>query len=62
MGLLSGSASVTRCIATSRPDTLEFDDFAFEHCEWLEFVVELKVLADPIVLFSGIDLTPDSRI
>ncbi len=30
MGLLSGSASVTRCIATSRPDTLDFDDFPFE--------------------------------
>lgn len=30
MGLLTGSASVTRCVATSRPDTLEFDDFAFE--------------------------------
>lgn len=30
MGLLTGSASVTRCIATSRPDNPEFDDFAFE--------------------------------
>lgn len=30
MGLLSGSASITRCVATSRPDTLDFDDFAFE--------------------------------
>jgi len=30
MGLLTGSASVTRCIATSRPVNLEFDDFAFE--------------------------------
>lgn len=30
MGLLTGSASVTRCIATSRPDQLNFDDFGFE--------------------------------
>lgn len=30
MGLLTGSASVTRCIATSRPDTLDFDEFSFE--------------------------------
>lgn len=30
MGLLTGSASVTRCVATSRPDNLEFDDFPFE--------------------------------
>lgn len=30
MGLITGSASVTRCIATSRPDTLDFDEFSFE--------------------------------
>ena len=30
MGLITGSASVTRCIATSRPDTLDFDEYSFE--------------------------------
>jgi len=30
MGLLTGSASVTRCIVTSRPDTIKFDSAAFE--------------------------------
>ncbi len=30
MGLLSGSASVTRCRVTSRPDTLDFDQYSFE--------------------------------
>lgn len=30
MGLLTGSASVTRCIVTSRPDEIKFDSAAFE--------------------------------
>ena len=30
MGLLTGSASVTRCIVTSRPDEIKFDSASFE--------------------------------